>query len=78
VCVCVCVWRVYVRESEFVCVCVRPQVNVWVDPPQIFRMLFPKPLMLETGQSDAHLFVCVPLRFRRFVHLGTNPWPTDC
>ncbi|EKX37995.1 hypothetical protein GUITHDRAFT_115755 [Guillardia theta CCMP2712] len=29
----------------------RSEVYVWVDPPQIFRVMFPKPLMLETGNS---------------------------
>lgn len=27
------------------------EVNVWVDPPPIFRAMFPKRLMYETGNS---------------------------
>lgn len=29
----------------------RSEISVWVDPPQIFRLMFPKPLMVETGNA---------------------------
>jgi hypothetical protein len=29
----------------------KSEINVWVDPPQIFRALFPKPMMEETGNA---------------------------
>ena len=29
----------------------KSEINVWVDPPQIFRALFPKQMMEETGNA---------------------------
>mmetsp|Transcript_53688 Transcript_53688/g.78663 ORF Transcript_53688/g.78663 Transcript_53688/m.78663 type:complete len:268 (+) Transcript_53688:50-853(+) len=29
----------------------RSEITVWVDPPPIFRLLFPKPLMVSTGNA---------------------------
>ncbi len=29
----------------------KSEISVWVDPPHIFRALFPKPMMEETGNA---------------------------
>ena len=54
------------------------EITVWVDPPQIFRALFPKPLMLETGNAVVRSTLrLLQTTFLQGLASDYNRWATD-
>jgi hypothetical protein len=65
------------RGLRSVIVC-NSEISVWVDPPPIFRMMFPKPIMTETGNAVVRSTLrLLQQTFLQGLASDYNRWATD-